>query len=644
MTSSTSNISIFSDLFRRRVPQILAIYGAGCWTIVQIVEWVIDRYLISPHLTDLCLIAMLSFIPSIALIAYYHGTPGRDKWHPIEKIGIPLNIFASMLILFIAFFPKDLGAVTETVTIENETGEIINKIIPKAIFRKKIATFNFENETGDTTNNWLKYGLPYLINEDLKQDIYLSHIDQANFSHQVEDYGYMFYESLPLNVKKKIANRLNKTFFLLGKYELIDNSYVISITLYKTKNLQKVFENTYIGEDIFSLVDKLTYELKNNIDIPRSYLLKNVDLPVESITTNNQQSLKFYIQAINELNNFNSLKAIDLLDKSIVADKLFLSAQVLIAEQKRLLLSDDGWKDHYDIVLKYIDKVSENNLYNFKMSYYNLKGDAELYKKLALIRVELYPDDIDALAKLAEVYSKENIKERLDNTINQYKKILKIDPYRYEYYRKIGKFYYIKNKYDSSLYYYNKYKDLAAEDYTIYDDLAFINKMQGKYSQSKNMIDIGLIHNPDNIKLNIDILENQYYQKVLDGEEVIPKLFLLLNNVDNFKDSLIVYHDLLNFYYDLGQLSSAINISNLIYEIEFSKYGEHAIVHKLLNSWQLYLDAGLNKELIQLIEDYSNSTQNNNKAYQLCLYYLGTQNFKMLKETVNEAERQLAET
>ena len=30
---------------------------------------------------------MISFLPSICLIAYYHGTPGRDKWHPIEKIG-----------------------------------------------------------------------------------------------------------------------------------------------------------------------------------------------------------------------------------------------------------------------------------------------------------------------------------------------------------------------------------------------------------------------------------------------------------------------------------------------------------------------------------------------------------------------------
>ena len=93
MTNSINNRSISSELFKRRVPQILAIYGAGCWTIVQIVEWIINRYLISPHLTDLCLIGMLSFIPSIALIAYFHGTPGTDVWQPIEKIKRHKSIF-----------------------------------------------------------------------------------------------------------------------------------------------------------------------------------------------------------------------------------------------------------------------------------------------------------------------------------------------------------------------------------------------------------------------------------------------------------------------------------------------------------------------------------------------------------------------
>ena len=137
MTSTTNNRSMFTELFRRRVPQILAIYGAGCWTVVQIVEWIINRYLISPHLTDLCLIGMLSFIPSIALIAYFHGTPGSDKWHPIEKIGIPLNIFASVLILFITFYPKDLGAITETIIVEDKTNEekhVTKSFKPNQIF------------------------------------------------------------------------------------------------------------------------------------------------------------------------------------------------------------------------------------------------------------------------------------------------------------------------------------------------------------------------------------------------------------------------------------------------------------------------------------------------------------------------------
>ena len=178
MTSKTNRRSIFSELSRRRVPQILAIYGAGCWTIIQIVEWGIDRYLVSPHLTDLCLVTMVSFIPSVCLIAYFHGIPGRDKWQPVEKIGIPLNIIVTIIMVLIVFSPKDLGAVTESIIIEDENGNVINKVVPKNEFRKKIAIFYFENETGDSTIDWLRYGLPWLCDSDIKQDFYISHTNQ----------------------------------------------------------------------------------------------------------------------------------------------------------------------------------------------------------------------------------------------------------------------------------------------------------------------------------------------------------------------------------------------------------------------------------------------------------------------------------
>ena len=262
MTTKTNSRSIFSELFRRRVPQILAIYGAGCWTIVQIVEWIINRYLISPHLTDLCLIAMLSFIPSIALIAYFHGTPGRDRWHPIEKIGIPINIFASILIMFIAFYPKELGAVTETVTCEDDLGNRIEKVVPKSVFRKKIAIFYFENRTGDSTLNWLRYGLPWLCDSDLEQDFYISHITQDYFDYKIENAGYSRADKLPLSLKKKVSNTLNKNYFLEGSINVIDDTYRITTRLYKTENGNLITEIHYVESNIFTLTDKLVKQLK----------------------------------------------------------------------------------------------------------------------------------------------------------------------------------------------------------------------------------------------------------------------------------------------------------------------------------------------------------------------------------------------
>ena len=111
--SNKNKNSFFNNLVSRRVPYILGIYIAGCWTVVQIVDWIISRYLISPHIVDLCLATMVSFIPSVCLIAYYHGTPGRDKWQPIEKVAIPLNIIVSNPLFttrFIFFLSESLNS------------------------------------------------------------------------------------------------------------------------------------------------------------------------------------------------------------------------------------------------------------------------------------------------------------------------------------------------------------------------------------------------------------------------------------------------------------------------------------------------------------------------------------------------------
>ena len=93
MTMTTEQDSqktgFFRDLISRRVLQVLGIYIGVSWGIVQFVDWLVNRYLWSHHLTDLAIVTLLSLIPTAIVMAYFHGSPGRNKWTKTERVLVP---------------------------------------------------------------------------------------------------------------------------------------------------------------------------------------------------------------------------------------------------------------------------------------------------------------------------------------------------------------------------------------------------------------------------------------------------------------------------------------------------------------------------------------------------------------------------
>ncbi len=165
--------SFFKRMMNRRIPQIIGIYMAVSWGIVQFVDWIVNRYLLSHHLVDLALVILLSLIPSSLIVAYYHGRPGKDKWKRTEVIGIPVNVVITAFLVFALFSGKDLGKVSQKVTVQDETGKQIERMIPKSDFRRKVALFYFKNETGDKSLDWLQYGITHMLDYDLSQDMFV---------------------------------------------------------------------------------------------------------------------------------------------------------------------------------------------------------------------------------------------------------------------------------------------------------------------------------------------------------------------------------------------------------------------------------------------------------------------------------------
>ena len=95
--------TLIKQLLDRRVPQILGSYFVGATTLLFFIDWLIEKYGFSDYYTSFALFGLISILPSVIILAYFHGTPGKDEWTKVEKFGIPVNILFIAIALFAGY-------------------------------------------------------------------------------------------------------------------------------------------------------------------------------------------------------------------------------------------------------------------------------------------------------------------------------------------------------------------------------------------------------------------------------------------------------------------------------------------------------------------------------------------------------------
>ena len=95
--------SLLKELLNRRVPQIMGSYFIAGTSLIFFIQYLIDRYEFPPHYSTLALFALIGILPSVVILSYFHGAPGKDEWSKLEKYGIPTNILFIAAILVVSF-------------------------------------------------------------------------------------------------------------------------------------------------------------------------------------------------------------------------------------------------------------------------------------------------------------------------------------------------------------------------------------------------------------------------------------------------------------------------------------------------------------------------------------------------------------
>jgi TolB-like protein/tetratricopeptide (TPR) repeat protein len=73
---------IVSELLRRGVPQVVGVYLAAGWGLLEFTDWATDRFALSNGVSDLVVATWIVFLPIVAVAAWRFGHPDRRRRTP----------------------------------------------------------------------------------------------------------------------------------------------------------------------------------------------------------------------------------------------------------------------------------------------------------------------------------------------------------------------------------------------------------------------------------------------------------------------------------------------------------------------------------------------------------------------------------
>jgi hypothetical protein len=471
--------SSFAAIARGRLPRVLAAYAVFALVVFWLLNLVVDRFVWSPHLPAFGLVALITLLPTVAIIALWRGGVPSS----LRKFGVPANVLAAGVILWLAFGSKDLGAATTTVVIEDEEGNTVERVIPKSEFRKNVLLFPFDNTSADSDVDWLQHGIPMALDVDLEQDMFIQIRTSEGFVEEYRKKGYAGGLNLPLTLKRELASDAHVPLFVAGTYSVVDAETHIIVSLYETRRGKLIAERSYAGSDIITMTDEMSVQLKRDLAVPAQHIEDAEDLPLADMLTGSLEALQLLTEAYQAVTFDQDWSgAATAVRASLAVDPTNAYAHLL--HYGIALFSNDraNAANAIESAMQHSYKLPERTRFQVKFQYYDFKQEAEKAMAVAEMRVDLFPDDIEGRLIVATLYG---LRDRIPEAMEQYEAILSIDPSQTVYLRQLGALAQGEGDFDVAAEYFQRYAETHPDEPESYASLASLQRLQGEFDAAK---------------------------------------------------------------------------------------------------------------------------------------------------------------
>ncbi len=424
-----------------------------------------------------------------------------------------------------------------------------------------LAIMYFENLVNRRDSERMGEIIASLLITDLSESEYLQIVSSQRLYDLMKMQGIEGARTIDRDIATEIARRANARWMMTGDILQIEPTIVMTSQIFDMVS-GKVIASQKItgieGEDIFSLVDKLTREVKKDLSLPEK-ALSEIDPMVADVTTHSAEAYRFYIEGIELYNRFYLNESADKFYKALKLDSTFAMAYYYLShlgsypENGRMIARASEFSDNLSTKEKYLIKVREAGLsgnkaeaiselkklikrypyeryphyliaeyyygqfkpnesiehlkkaieiyplykeaYNILAYNYAYVGDFEKAIETVDEYVELAPDEANPYDSRAEIYAKFGM---IDKAIDSYKKALEVKPDFVSSLEMLGNLYLYQNDYATAESYYKKYAAVDKEWEPALTELhrSYINLFQGKIGRALSNLDsaIALSH------------------------------------------------------------------------------------------------------------------------------------------------------
>jgi tetratricopeptide (TPR) repeat protein len=532
----TEKRSISESLIHRRVPQFVGMYIAATWLVIELGDWVTERFNLPGTLTSYIFVVMLVMLPAVILFSYNHGARGKDQWTKSERVAISLNVLLALGALYFLSPLLEVEAATETVRISDETGVVQEFEIARQGYHKEVIGFFWRNESGNSDLDWLSYGLPLMLAHDLNRVSPVITVetpfDSPAMRNELRNKGYPSFIDEPQGLRVEIARDRHTAALIVGSFAEVDGTIAVDVTLIDAASGAEIGSHSVTGGDWLAAVDDVTVAVLDYLEVEPSD--NQSDDPIGQHFSDSLEAIEHFTngQVALDVNN-DFPQGIAELQSAVEIDPRFAEASGVLSIAHYLSNDLESARAAASQALKNSYRLSETSKFVLKANRYIFDGDYERGERVVEIWTQVQPNSTEAFQAMARLNRIRGTEESLQRASVAYEHLLDINPKDFGIFRQQAELEQQRGDFAAAAGYLRNFLDQEPDDGEAHLQLASVYQALGDLEAAQGALEDAAIlsDSPLESELGLARLEARrgYFkqaQERLDGqlsEELSPQ-------------------------------------------------------------------------------------------------------------------------